>query len=254
MTSKTVLSEVEGFTPLIDILIEQYGGVITAAVFGRVWRYCQGAYGECAASLQTIADELGLSYRTTLRHIKTLCTDGYLTDKTPKLRNRPHIYADTGKVGLQVLLRAGLPESQSALPESQSHYDLKSHEDTIRDKERDKKRELLQPAQKPHSPAPLPTDQSDWDEQDHTNFETVLESWVSEFGKLSTDEVAKMIGLWNEYPQLEIHEYAWNEMIDAKAKRGIRPNLAYYEKCLNTELRQNWTVTEGGNNHGKEDT
>ena len=147
MTSKTVLSKVEGFTPLIDILIKQYNGIVTAAVFGRVWRYCQGTYGECSASLQTIADELGISYATTLRHIKTLCADGYLEDGTPDLRNRPHTYADTGKVGLQVLLRAGLSESKSTLSESEStlseskgHSIREQDEDTIRNKERDKRR------------------------------------------------------------------------------------------------------------------
>jgi len=119
---------------------------------------------------------------------------------------------------------------------------------------RTREEEQLQQAQKPQSPSGLPVDQSDWDEQDHANFDIVLESWVQEFGKLTVPEVARMIGLWNEYPELEIHEYAWNEMIDAKAKRGVRPNLAYYEKCLATECRQNWIERKGGNNHGEENT
>ena len=152
MPSKTVLSEVEGFTPLIDILVEEYGGVITAAVFGRVWRYCQGAYGDCRASLQTIAGELGLSYATVMRHIKALCADGYLEDKTPALRNKPHTYADTGKVGLRVLLKASLSESKGGLSESKSNpsgglSESKRHsireidEDTTRDNRKKKKKE-----------------------------------------------------------------------------------------------------------------
>ena len=154
MGSKTVLADVEGFTPLIDVLVEQYNGVLTAAVFGRVWRYCQGSYGDCKASLQTIADELGISYATTMRHIKALCADGYLEDRTPNLRNRPHTYADTGKVALQVSLKAGLSESKSTPPgglsESKSHTIRKIDEDTTRDnKKRDNKKQTSQKPEKP---------------------------------------------------------------------------------------------------------
>ena len=109
-----------------------------------------------------------------------------------------------------------------------------------------------QPAPKTQPPATLPTDQSDWDEQDHANLEIVLKSWVQEFGRLTATQIEKMIGLWNKYPELEIHEYAWNEMVEAKEK-GIRANLTYYEKCLDTEARQNWIAAEkGDNNNGKE--
>jgi len=145
MVSKTVLADVKGFTPLMDILVSQYQGIITAAVFGRVWRYCQGPYGACSASLQKIANELGISYATVIRHIKALCADGYLEDTTPNLKNRPHIYLDTGKVRLQVLLKAGpsesksaLSESASTLSESKSHSIRKTDEDTIRDKPKEK--------------------------------------------------------------------------------------------------------------------
>jgi len=118
---KTVLAQVEGFTPVIDVLVEQYGGIITAAVFGRVWRYCQMRDKVCNASLQTIAGGLGLGYQTVLRHVKTLCNDGYLVDLTPDLRNHPHIYVDTGKVGMQVSVRAGLTEkTDPQLPEKQT--------------------------------------------------------------------------------------------------------------------------------------
>jgi len=126
-----------------------------------------------------------------------------------------------------------------------SKTDTRSEKETI---ERNEERKLQQQAQKPQLSTSLPVDQSDWDEQDHANFDIVLESWVQEFGKLTVPEIARMIGLWNEYPELEIHEYAWNEMIDAKARRGVRPNLAYYEKCLATECRQNWIERKGGDN------
>ena len=105
-----------------------------------------------------------------------------------------------------------------------------------------------QQAQKPESSHP---DQEGWTDEDHEALNTILESWVSEFGKMTTRQVELMIELWNEYEELEIHEYAWNEMVKAKEKRGVRPNLAYYAKCLATEARCNWVPAEGDNGNGK---
>ncbi len=97
--SKTILANVDGFTPCMDAITQQYG-VMVSAVFGRVWRYCQGDQEVCNASLETIADELRIGYATALRHVKLLVKDGYLKDLTPNLRYKPHTYADTGKAGL----------------------------------------------------------------------------------------------------------------------------------------------------------
>ena len=252
MVSKTVLADVEGFTPLIDMLIEQYNGIITAAVFGRVWRYCQGAYGACSASLQTIADELGLSYATVLRHVKVLCDDGYLEDTTPDLRNRPHTYTDTGKVGLQVSLKAGLSESKSTLSESKGHSVRKTDEDRIRDNKRNKRKKAAAAAKKPNPSTSHPA-QEDWTEEDHANFNCILNSWVSEFGKLTVRQTEEMISIYNRYPVLEIHEYAWYEVVKASEDRDVYPNLTYYEKCLATKTqRGGWVVEKpGGNGNGK---
>lgn len=110
--SKTILANVDGFTPCIDILTKEYG-IMTAAVFGRVWRYCQWERGVCDASLETIAVELQMGYMTILRHIKMLVKDGYLKDLTPELRNKPHTYQDTGKVHVVMSVLAGLSERES---------------------------------------------------------------------------------------------------------------------------------------------
>lgn len=110
--SKTILADVEGFTPCIDVLTRQYG-VMVSAVFGRVWRYCQGSRNVCDASLETIADDLNMGYMTVLRHIKKLVEDGYLEDLTPTARNRPHTYRDTGKVHVTLSIAAGLPKSET---------------------------------------------------------------------------------------------------------------------------------------------
>lgn len=110
--SKTILADVEGFTPCIDVITKEYG-VMVSAVFGRVWRYCQGSRSVCDASLETIADDLNMGYMTVLRHIKKLVEDGYLEDLTPTARNRPHTYRDTGKVHVTLSLAAGLPKRES---------------------------------------------------------------------------------------------------------------------------------------------
>lgn len=99
--SKTVLSEVDGFTPLIDALTQAHG-VVTAAVFGRMWRYCQGERGVCQATLERIGDDLGLDKATVQRHAAKLCELGYLEDMTPGLRNKPHTYRDTGKASMSI--------------------------------------------------------------------------------------------------------------------------------------------------------
>ena len=115
---------------------------------------------------------------------------------------------------------------------------------------RTQKEEQLQQQAKSPEPASSHPDQADWTAEDHDSFECVLYSWTKEFGKLTPRQVEKMIRLWNLYPEEEIHEYAWNEMIEARDKRKVRPNLAYYEKCLETETRTNWVLNEGGNGHG----
>lgn len=69
--------KIKGFTPLSDTLIQEFG-LITASVYGKVWRYCD-AYGICEASRTRIAEELGISEKTAYSHLKTLEENGYIT-------------------------------------------------------------------------------------------------------------------------------------------------------------------------------
>lgn len=55
----------------------------------------------CKASLETIASDLGIDKATVQRHADKLCDLGYLKDLTPELRNRPHVYVDTGKLQIK---------------------------------------------------------------------------------------------------------------------------------------------------------
>jgi DnaD/phage-associated family protein len=107
--SKTILANTDGFTPVIDALAKELG-LMPAVVFGRMWRFCQMEDGVCKATLETIAEGIGIDRATVQRHAKVLCDSGYLTDLTPDLRNRPHVYADTGKAGLKVSI-SGIAQS-----------------------------------------------------------------------------------------------------------------------------------------------
>jgi DNA-binding Lrp family transcriptional regulator len=111
--SKTVLTEVDGWTPLIDVITEKHG-VIASAIFGRMWRYCQMSDKICRASQETIANELHVSRKTVNEQIEILVNNGYLEDTTPDVRNRPHIYADTGKAGLRLAIVGGVTESYTS--------------------------------------------------------------------------------------------------------------------------------------------
>jgi hypothetical protein len=153
----TVLQEAGGFTPIIDVLVDEIG-LIGASIFGRVWRYCQGKRRVCQASIDTLASGLGISGRTVQRHLRALCEAGYLEDLTPDLKNRPHTYRDTGKA-MSVQSGAteshtkqgdGTTESQGTMTESHSHHDResgyhdrKSHEDTPQDTDKTQGKILL---------------------------------------------------------------------------------------------------------------
>lgn len=148
---KEIPSVLSGFTPAPDVLIKKYG-FVTALIWGRVWRYCQGPQGECSASLETIAGELNMSVRNVLRDIKELCKDGYLRDNTPDRRNKPHVYADTGKLRIRIITdvehKDGMTQSHGTMTKSHSQGDSESLEESI------KKQSKKQKSKKAAEPQP----------------------------------------------------------------------------------------------------
>ena len=108
------LQEVDGFTPVIDVLAREVG-LTAAAVYGVAWRYCQMRDGVCKTSQDTIAKHLGLSHDTVCANLQRLCELGYLEDTVPnaKALGRPHIYRDTGKVKIIGLLSVEVTENSS---------------------------------------------------------------------------------------------------------------------------------------------
>ena len=113
--SANILTEVDGWTPLIDDLTKELG-LVTSAVYGRMWRFCQGENKVCTASLETIAADLHLDRATVMRHAKKLCDAGYLKDLTPDLRNTPHTYADTEKI--RIFIKVGVERNNKSVAEN----------------------------------------------------------------------------------------------------------------------------------------
>lgn len=98
-------TKLKNWTPLIDSLVRRHG-LVAAAIFGVIWRYSQMEDGVCRASQETIAERLGLKRITINRNLAKLVESGYIRDLTPDLRNRPHVYADTGKANLETVITA----------------------------------------------------------------------------------------------------------------------------------------------------
>lgn len=92
-----------GFTPCPDVLVESYS-LTTALVWGKVWRYSNMLDGVFRASLLRVADEINVTPKTLAKHIKILERDQYIRDTTPHVRNKPHVYVDTGKLRIKIQL------------------------------------------------------------------------------------------------------------------------------------------------------
>jgi len=87
MTEPTLPS----FTPIFDGIARELG-VVTAAVYGRIWRYCQGDSGRCTAAATTIGTYLGLTERCVRGQAQLLVTAGYLV-VVSREAGRPVVYA-----------------------------------------------------------------------------------------------------------------------------------------------------------------
>lgn len=97
--------EIYGYTPIFDVVATRLG-TMTALVFGVVWRHCQMKLKVCTASVARLADLTGIAEKTIRRHLAVLVEAGYLEDTTPGIRNKAHIYRDTGKIRFRVSVEA----------------------------------------------------------------------------------------------------------------------------------------------------
>lgn len=120
-----ILGEVSGFTPVIDVIADALG-LIPAAVYGVVLRYCQFKDGVCYETLETLAEHLGCAPSTVQRQIRRLCQKGYLTDITPELRNSPHHFKITSEILGSSFYPNGKQQVFSAISFVRSIYVLES--------------------------------------------------------------------------------------------------------------------------------
>ncbi len=147
---KQIVQEISGFTPMFDVVVRQYKDETRAAVHGAMWRFCQMQDGVCKASLTTISELLGISPATVMRHAEILCKDGYFVDLTPDLKNRPHVYADTGRVVIKSKLNAhvsqrntGISQCNVTVSESQLSKVLKKEKKDTADADSQNLQELV---------------------------------------------------------------------------------------------------------------
>jgi DNA-binding transcriptional ArsR family regulator len=135
--SRTILAEVDGFTPVIDEVVKATS-LMSAVVFGRIWRFCQMPDGVCNACLEKISEDIGIDKATVMRHAKILVDAGYLEDLSPDLRNHPHTYKDTGKAALHMAVssvahcNAGVAENNASVAESKLKIDFKTDSKRIK--------------------------------------------------------------------------------------------------------------------------
>lgn len=123
--SPNIETTTSGFTPCPDALIEKYSHT-TALIWGKIWRYCQMPEDVCRAAIERIAKELGLSANTIAKHISLLEEGKYIKDTTPTIRNKPHIYVDTGKLRLKI----SLAMTEIGTQKLSSRYSKTEHEES----------------------------------------------------------------------------------------------------------------------------
>lgn len=92
----------QGFTPVVDSLAQQLG-LIPAAIYGVIWRYCQMNSHTCYASQTAIAERLGLNRRTVIRNLEPLEDGGYIRCLNPnaRLQGETKVYIVTNKVEIE---------------------------------------------------------------------------------------------------------------------------------------------------------
>jgi hypothetical protein len=155
--SRTILTEVEGWSPVIDSIVAELGP-ITAVVFGVVWRYCQMEKGTCTASQEIIASRSGIARQNVIRHLKRLVAAGYLSETI--IKGIGAIYSDTGKAGLTQTIKAGNVSRKMTRPVTKDDtgvsriitptcHDSLHKESLLRDSLRDKEESNATPAARP---------------------------------------------------------------------------------------------------------
>lgn len=156
--TRNAMTIIKGFTPTSDHLCNTYD-LHTAAVYGKMWRYID-AYGKCTASLQRLANELGINRRTVERKQILLKDGGYLE----QIDNAPGVtktWILTGKLGFRTVVEEYITHDRESYPLRQrvvGTHDRESYKDTNKESNRNNIKEAfttedeLQPAQNIQEP------------------------------------------------------------------------------------------------------
>jgi len=99
IVSREMKASMSGWSPIFDSVADEFG-LVTAAVYGVVWRYCNMKSGRCFASQETLAKKVALKRRSMVKHLDTLVKYGYL--KVYGERGRPNVYFLTGAADMNI--------------------------------------------------------------------------------------------------------------------------------------------------------
>lgn len=135
------------FIPTSYELTKKYGA-LAARVYGQVWLYEGGSDGVCRATIERIARDLDASYSVVQRALSALCSDGYLLDLTPGVRNKPHAYKTTSKLEEETT-QYKLPSARYFLPTSLPIHSVKSTDEEKREIEERESRSSNTEEQRP---------------------------------------------------------------------------------------------------------
>ena len=80
-----------------EIMAQKYS-LCHAAVYSKICRLWHVFGDNMNVTHEVMATELGLERRTIIRAIPILIKDGFIVDRNPGLRNKPHAYAPTKKL------------------------------------------------------------------------------------------------------------------------------------------------------------
>jgi len=151
--SKTILANVDGFTPCMDVIVDKYG-IVTAAIFGVVWRFCQMKDGVCWASQEKIGSMVGMSRQTANEHLKKLVDGGFLR-VIPASNGDTVQFVDTGKATLSIKLTGGVGETdRGCQPSLQGGVNETDTKIVFKDTNK-KQEESILPAKNAGKPEPI---------------------------------------------------------------------------------------------------
>ncbi len=101
--ARRILARLPLFIPMFDQMVLRYG-IMTAAVYGVVWRQCQMGERLCRIPVCRVANVVGANPITVTKSLRRLVEQGWVEDVTPHIGRHPHAYRVTGRFHTSVEL------------------------------------------------------------------------------------------------------------------------------------------------------